>query len=130
MEVTHVPLEDLRVPLVVRYAYHRSGTLALRRATAQFHQTICVVLPPSRERATFQIKILYIYVYRSAILERFCGCVSAWLRNRMRTKTNICSVQNFLRGNTGHTPFAEIFQFRLLVEIGITFSEEVMDYER
>jgi len=26
----------------------------------------------------------------------------AWLRNCVRTKTNICSVQNFLRGNTAH----------------------------
>jgi len=33
-------------------------------------------------------------------LKRFFGCASAWLRNCMRTKINICSASNFLKVNT------------------------------
>jgi len=31
--------------------------------------------------------------------------VSTWLRNCLRTKANICSIQNFLRRNTGYNIF-------------------------
>ena len=38
-------------------------------------------------------------VYRITLSKRFAGCISTELWNCMRTKINICSMQNFLTGN-------------------------------
>jgi len=54
--------------------------------------------------------ISYIYCTALVMLASFTVCVSTWLRNCKRTETIICSVQNFLRGNTGsETDFLRLF---------------------
>ena len=73
----------------------------LRRCvSAHHHQNICAVTSHAHLQQ-FKIKSCTNRVYIFHHMKRITGCASACLRNCVRTKTNICSVWNHLRGNTG-----------------------------
>jgi len=61
----------------------------------------CATAKNHRPFAQWNLSLAHLQHLKFAIvishrLKRFIGCTSAWLRNCMRTKTNICSVQIFL----------------------------------
>ena len=104
----------------------RCATTQLRSTTRQFAQCYFIL-------AHFQHYNLILRIYHMARLERFTVCVSAWLRNCMRSvrnKTNIYSVKNFLRENTAniaeisnlackyHTPLSWVSSKTSLVRTG------------
>ena len=70
----------------------------------------CAVLSHSRALPTFWILIRYIYICRIALLtmgRSLLVCLHGC--SFMRNKTNICSVYNFLRGNTGSMIIASCY---------------------
>ena len=71
---------------------------AAEQYNAQYNQTNCTAKSHSRALATFQISYPIYVVFTFYWLKRFA--VSTYLRNCMRTKNNIYSVQNFLRWHT------------------------------